>query len=197
MKKIALMLCVTSGILFSSFSCNKEKEKEPTPTETSPYYFEFTLDGEKTKFASKEAQYSFLDPLEAGGYQMPNSTTLFPSLELNFKFKHNPSNAELLGLQGKTIYYYENKDSVIANLYYQKDFNSDILFNEELVDNSFSVNVSKVTFKESSNVAGYPIDVYEIAGTCTAKFIDDTNGDKVLLLKDGKFNMLISRRTGL
>lgn len=196
MKKLSLLLCVSAGIMFSSFSCNKEKDKTTTPTSTSPYYFEFTLDGKYTKFNSPEAQYVFISPGSAGGYQTPSANELYPSMELSFTFRHPPTDAEIKGLAGKNIYYdFENTDSITAHVVYEESFQSETLYNDQSVDNKYSVKVDKVTFVKSTTSIGIPIDVYEIAGTCNAKYIDYDNGNKVIEMTGGKFNMLIARRT--
>ncbi|MCC6187328.1 MAG: hypothetical protein IT256_09270 [Chitinophagaceae bacterium] len=197
MKKLSLLLCVSAGIMFSSFSCNKEKDKTTTtPTPSSPYYFEFTLGGKYTKFNSPEPQYVFISPGSAGGYQTPSANELYPSIELSFTFRHPPTDADIKGLEGKKIYYYfDNSDSITAHVVYEESYTAETMYNDQSIDNNYSVKIDKVTFVKSTSSIGIPIDVYEIAGTCNSKYVDYSNGEKVSELTGGKFNMLIARRT--
>ena len=192
MKKIALLLCVTSGIMFSSFSCNKEKDKDPTPTPSSPYYFTANYDGKTIDFKSSEPQYKFIEVGMSGGFQTPSPTVLYPSIELYFQFRNPPTDADIKKLEGKTIgyYFYSSSDSVVAHLNYEESFDSETQFADQSEDNAYGVTINKVTFVKSTTSIGIPIDVYEINGTCRAKM-----GDLNKPLENGKFNMLIARRT--
>lgn len=191
MKKISLLICVASGIMLSSFSCNKEKEKEKTPT-SSPYYFTANYDGKSINFTSTEPQYKFIEVGTSGGYQTPSPTELYPSIELFFQFTHPPTDADIKKLEGKTIgyYFYSNSDSVVAHLNYDETFESETQFCDQSEDNAYGVTINKVTFVKSTTAIGIPIDVYEINGTCRAKL-----GDSKKPLENGKFNMIIARRT--
>lgn len=195
MKKLILMGTVLCSIMLSAATCSKEKEKAPEPKVESPYYFEFTLGGKAVKFASAEAQYYFIQPGMSGGYQTPSATELYPSINLYFQFNHAPTDAEIKALAGKKVVFsFDNADSVTAHLVYEESFGAEELYQDQSVNSDNYVQVDKVTFVKSASSIGIPIDVYEISGTCRSK-MSEFSGSNVQQLENGKFNMLIARRT--
>lgn len=192
--RTALLLGVASiGIV----SCSKKDEKKtptptPTPTPTNRYYFDFSLDGKSVKFASQEPQYMSLS-YGVGGYQMPSSFVFFPSIGLEFNFEHSATDADVRALAGKRIlfgYTWANKDSVTATLQYQEQAYEDEIYDNHDTSGAYYVDISKVAYSKRDTSIGVVLDVYEITGTCKARFSNDVTTKE---LTDGKFNMLVSR----
>lgn len=189
LRLFALCGALSAGLL----SCNKEDKKDsPAPTPESPYYFDFTLDGEHARFANPEGQYSYMLG-GVGGFQQPSATVHYPDIELSFIFGKQATDADVKALAGHRYRFnsWDKNDETTVFMAYTSSFGSASWMDTD--DSSWNnyVQVDKVTFVKVDSVLGTPLDIYEVKGSCKTMMEDDQSTTTKLL--EGTFNMLVSR----
>ena len=190
MKKTAI-LALSALTLFAG-ACKKKDTTKTTPTTpTSTYYYKFKLNDSSFNFNGGFAQYIFLYENEAGGYQATGNN-FAPCAWVSFTVPNGDtiSEAQLLGLKGKTIYF----DDTAMHPAVGFDYDLSAALGWESVDtnnHSFYVTISNVSFLKKDTSIGYPARSYVLTGTCNA-VVQRYGAMKVM--SGGDFNLIIGKR---
>lgn len=192
MKRTTLVSIILACLLAA---CDKSATTTPTPTPTpvNPYYFKFTINGKDYNYNTDFEQYMSMSVDRAGGYQQ-GAYDIYPSigLAIQWPFDDTVSEADLLSLKGKTLYF---DDSITR---------PEILFNEEMdqyagwesldtSDHNFYVKISDITYLKDDTTYFAPVKVYVVSGTCRA-VMNEPYDSLTTVLSNGEFKFRISRR---
>lgn len=188
MKTIIVRICVLLSAILVMAGCKKDKE-EP---QTGLYHFNFKVDGTAYNFKGDVPQYISDNANEVGGFQMNNNTAA-PNISLSFLFLHNPSEAEVMSLVGRTFYFdgsYPNPEITFDG---GAESGAEKYQAQDTLSAAYNVKVNSVTFVKSDETSFNKIDVYQITGTCKAFLQNNQDASKHMILTDGDFKFLVSR----
>jgi len=169
-----------------------KKDKEQPPDETGLYYFNFKADGNTYNFNSDLPKYLDTVTNQAGGFQMANNTNK-PNLSLAFKYNHNPTDAEVLDLAGKTFYFDGSFPKPVVTFDGGAMSGAEKYHSIDTLSASYNVKVNAISYKRTDTVNENIVDVYVINGTCKAYLENNQNTNLHLNVTDGNFNFLVAR----
>ncbi|KAA5534820.1 hypothetical protein F0919_09435 [Taibaiella lutea] len=190
MKKIlqagVIVLCAT----ISMTACKKDKEEKPD--ETGLYYFNFKGNETAYNFNSDLPKYLDDNMNQIGGFQMSNNTNK-PNISLAIKYDHNPTEAEVLDLAGKTFYFDGSFPGPVVTFDGGAMSGAEKYHSVDTLASAYNVKVNGISYKKTDTINTTIVDVYVINGTCKAYLENDQDANLHLNVTEGSFNFLVSR----
>ena len=178
------MLCAILVIA----GCKKEEEAP----QTGLYHFNFKANGTAYNFNSDIPQYISDNPNQVGGFQM-NNNTVTPNISLSFMFLHNPTEAEVLGLAGRTFFFDGSYPGPVITFDGGAESGAEKYQSQDTLSSVYNVQINAVTFIKSDETSFNNVDVYQISGTCKASMQNSKDTNLHMDITDGDFSFLVSR----
>jgi hypothetical protein len=188
MKRL-LSICMLAAAGLFWTACNQDDDNDVTPQPSTPgYYFKFKLDGRQINLTLAEyiPQLLSMDENRIGGFKLGEGVG--HSMMLAVNYTHPVSNAEVLALAGKTLYF--NDTAARPELVYDSSATASSFESIQTTNPSYNLQFTSVTYLRQDSTVFNPLDVYEVKGTCSGILSD---GSVQKTLTNGEFFMLISR----